>query len=75
MKSHLVLKNSTHRNSADEKNIRKVKDMNSKNCMHEITESAKTVRVVWGFLKTSSMANSILKIPTRGAVSKLRSSP
>ena len=51
MKSHLVLKNSTHRNSADEKNIRKVKDMNSKNCMHEITESAKTVRVVWGVLK------------------------
>ena len=25
--------------------------MNSKNCMHEITESAKTVRVVWGVLK------------------------
>ena len=51
MKSHLVLKNSTHRNSADEKNIRKVQYMNSKNCMDEITESAKTVRVVWGVLK------------------------
>jgi hypothetical protein len=51
MKSHLVLKNSTHRNSADEKNIRKVKDMNSKNCMHEITESAKTARVAWKVLK------------------------
>ena len=46
-----MLKNSTHRNSADEKNIRKVKDMNSKNCMHEITESAKTARVAWKVLK------------------------
>ncbi|WP_368999998.1 hypothetical protein TM074_02120 [Candidatus Nanosynbacter sp. TM7-074] len=29
----------------------KVKDMNSKNYMHEITESAKTARVAWEVLK------------------------
>ena len=44
-----MLKNSTYRNSADEKNTRKVKDM--KNYMHKITESAKTARVAWEVLK------------------------